>query len=217
MKKGYALRFSIVLLALLLAFLPGMAGAEEAGEKTFTMLPEEEAIPPVGDDDSQTLFAGYVRSLFYGEERQARSSESAGGRLTGNDAVLYAELKREILAVAAGTRSSTVIEISPAVFGVEGNDWTAEQLGVSAIVVNGSVSDEAVQAVYDKFATNYSLVLEALLRDCSYEMFWYDKTQSARRTLFNITAVEEKGVVRIGWAGVFTYRLPVSAAYSARS
>ena len=215
MKKNDPLRFAIVLLALLLAILPGMAGAEEAGAKTYTFMPEIEEIPFVGDDDSQELFAGYVRSLFYGKDRQARSSESAGSQLTGNDAILYAALKPEILAVTAGTRSSTLIEISPTVFGVEGNNWTAEELGVSAIVVNGYVSDEAVQAVYGKFATDYGLVLEALLRDCSYEMFWYDKNQAAQRTLFNITAVEENGVIRIGWTGVFTYRLPVSQAYAA--
>ncbi len=215
MKKSYALRIGSILLALLLAILPGMAGAEEAKEKTYTMPPKEEALAPVGGDDSQALFAAYVRSLFFGEERLARSSESAGSQLTGNDAVLYAELKREILAILSGTRSSTVIEISPTVFNVEGTEWTAQELGIDAIAVDGYVTDEAVQAVYAKFATDFSLVLEALLRDCSYEMFWYDKTQSARRTLFNINAVEEDGVVRIGWKGVFTYRLPVSAAYAA--
>ena len=211
MKNRFLARIWVLLLALLLAILPYTACAGEGeivwqGEETFL---------PAWDGDSQSLFAGYVHSLFYGTEKQSRSSATAGSLLTGNNAVLYNEIKPYILELADGTRSSTEITYSPAIFGVEGNYWTAEELGIEAIVSGGMITNEAAQAIQNKFHTDFDLVLEALLRDCAYEMFWYDKTQSTIRTTFNFRAISSGGVIRMGWEGVYTLKFPVSEEYAA--
>ena len=213
MKRNGLQLTGIFLLALLLAVLPALAGAEET---RIVEQGEEESFFPKVREEPETLFAGYVHSLFYGEEMRSRSADLAGLQLTGNDAILYEELKPSILAIANGELSSTVITYSPEIFGVEGNDWTAEELGVEAIVVNGRVSDEAIQAIDAMFYTNFDAVLEALLRDCAYEMFWYDKTQSTRMTTFDYQATAESdGIWRLGWSGVVTVRFPVCGEYAA--
>ena len=212
MKQHYSWLAGILALALLLAILPGMAGAEET---RIIERGEEQSFFPAVKAEPESLFAGYVNALFQGTAKQTRAVNLAGAQLTGNDAILYNELKRSILALANGDLSSTVITYSPEIFG-KGNDWTAEELGVEAILVNGKLSNEAKQAINAMFHINFDDVLEALLRDCAYEMFWYDKSMPSRTTSFNYQIMTDSdGTEYLGWRGVVTVRLPVCEEYAA--
>lgn len=210
MKRKDLRLIGILTLALLLAAFSGMACAEE----TWVIEQEEELFFPTVKGEPEALFAGYVDALFNGAGSQTHSANYAGAQLTGNDAILYGELKRSVMEIANGDRSSTVITYSPDIFGVEGNDWTAEELGVEAIVKDGKLTEEAKQAVRDRVGANYDRVLKALLRDCAYEMFWYDKTNGLGLKSYYFSYGTMNGEYFVGWRGDCTVRFPVCEEYA---
>jgi len=99
----------------------------------------------------------------------------AGDSLTGNDRAIYDFLKDHIVRVANGEESLTVFELPLTELGLAG-PWTAEDLGVPALVVDGGIPDNVVAAMQQKLAHNERWILEALICDYPYEMFWHDKT-----------------------------------------
>ncbi len=105
---------------------------------------------PRGTYDNDALFAGYVDMLFGKTDTLGLQSNGwVGDRLTGASAKAYDYLLGQIKKVAAGKRSSTEFVIPSSVLS----------------------ESEAVDAYYE-FAT----IVDALLVDCPYHLFWYDKT-----------------------------------------
>ena len=104
------------------------------------------------------------------------ASASAGRSvLTDKEKIVYNYLKENIEAVAAGTKSSTVFALdSKALQEWEKHGikitWTNEDFGAKTI------SD--VSLVYDAFFAQFDLsrIVEALLQDCPYSLYWFDKT-----------------------------------------
>lgn len=78
---------------------------------------------------------------------------TADSYLTEDEKVVYDFLKGEIKKVAAGTLASTEFKIDDVSISYTGNP------------------DDAVNAKY-----NLSKILDCLLNDCPYELYWYDKT-----------------------------------------
>ena len=104
-----------------------------------------------------------------------RAPKNVGGNLSGYSSILYQEHKSVISQIAAGQRESTVISI-PAETLLDGKIiWTAEELGVDPLVVDGAINSTPIfNSLYVKIGIRS--VLTALLLDCPYEMYWYDKT-----------------------------------------
>ena len=111
---------------------------------------------------------------------------SAGQKLSGYDLVAYTELKRQIEEVAAGTLSSTVFSVSMDAAGLTDQVWTAEDLGVDAIVVDGSVNDESVNKLRTILEIDHGKVVNALLADLPYDFYWFDKKQGWEYTGFSL-------------------------------
>lgn len=129
--------------------------------------------------DSDLLFKGYMDNLYGVSEgnntAKKKLPESSGRKeLDAVNQVIYDELKDYIFEVASGERSSTVFTLS-----------TADILKKAKVGV-----------------VEYDLrrLMDALLTDYPYEMFWYDKTKGVNVSS-NILKLE------------FTF--PVSANYSA--
>ena len=128
-----------------------------------------------------------------------RAPKNVGGNLSGYSSILYQEHKSVIGQIAAGQRESTVISI-PAETLLDGKViWTAEELGVDPLVVDGAINSTPIfNSLYTKIGIRS--VLTALLLDCPYEMYWYDKTIGIKYqfdtgliTVNNQTAVKVKG------------------------
>ena len=100
---------------------------------------------PGGAADNDVLFAGYVDMLF---GRLPQRNGYIGKTLTGVKKKLFDYLLAEIKKIAAGKRSSTMIDIPVSV--IPESQW-----------------EEAFYAVND--------VINALLADCPYYLYWYDK------------------------------------------
>ena len=139
-----------------------------------TFIPNPDALPENGE-----LIAGYIQKRFdeviydgittYG--RQA-GDYLAAGSLEG---LAYNELKPALEKIASGDTGSTVISLSETF--LTGLRWSAEELGC-VLLQGGSVTAEAKSAVWAKLneALDFDRLLSALLADCPYELYWYDKT-----------------------------------------
>ena len=134
-----------------------------------------------GDTDGQSsddLFAAYVDKAFGGADtaKKFRGGGYAGARLTGANRAIYNYIAAEIPAIASGERASTTFEIDAEEIGVK-KKWTAQDLGVDAIFVNGDIPDEIIDT-FENATMQYSIpaVNKALLSDYPFHMYWYDKT-----------------------------------------
>jgi len=137
------------------ADVSGEGADEPALTKTsFTVAPDP-GLP--GNDE---LFAAYAESVLYGYS-VATFGTAAREELIGDEVVLYDALVPFIKDIAAGNRASAVI-----VVGQEVSD------GETIYPVDAEATFESAEFAYE----SSSRVLNALLADYPYEMYWYDKT-----------------------------------------
>lgn len=193
-------------------FLLGVCAAAE--EQVFTV--EQTAGSHAGGPDGDLLFTYLLRQAgSAGGPRRAKASGGAGSRLSGTERQIYDILKAGIADVAAGRRTSTVFKILPEDLGLEGKMWTAEELGVSSIGSNGSISGDAADAL---IAQLYDLdrLTDALQSDCPYELYWHDKTSANAVSVSTGYTVNGSGGVytEIGLTQItFTYKVAGEYAY----
>ncbi len=176
-------------LALVLTLFPSAAIAAESGAAPDSMgiergYREEHVSVPDAEDlpSNDELFAGYVDSLFHtGISEDFQSFRVlAGDRLTGVNKTLYDKLKDFVTQIAA-KGGSTKEEFTPTELGIGKATYTNTDLGISGnLLVNGTdgkltLTDEAMSAVLGKMFDD-SAVVNALMVDCPYELYWFDKT-----------------------------------------
>ena len=110
------------------------------------VVPEEK-----GGESPDDLFADYVEKSFNGELSKSslkkRGAKSAGSNLSGIDRAIYNNISACLPQIAAGERASTVFEISVDELGLEKTAWTAEELGIDGIIVEGESTQAALDAV----------------------------------------------------------------------
>ncbi|MBR5704566.1 MAG: hypothetical protein IKX21_01185, partial [Deltaproteobacteria bacterium] len=118
---------------------------------------------------------GYVNGLMY-PDRASRAVRNMGARLTGSEARAYQKLKAMIPDIAAGRRASTAQELALEEI-LEKTEITAQELGVSALFVNGAITEEAVKAIQEAVEIDIYILIDALVEDMPYELYWFDKTK----------------------------------------
>ena len=155
------------------AWATGAAKGTVAAESARTVV----SAPGMERED---LFYGYLLQRAGVSDRVSLMAD-AGSKLNAKDKELYDWLKVFVAKVADGEETSAVYTVTYDDFPLI---WTKEDLGVSAIyqVSNRrlSLTDECRTAVVEKFSGcfDYDLtaVMRALLADCPYDMYWFDKT-----------------------------------------
>ena len=100
---------------------------------------------------------------------------SAGSSLTGLEKTIYDRLSAQILKISTGECVEPTVSFTLKELGLDGA-WTAQDLGVSSLFQGNSFSQAAVDAVYDKLDFDSGLVVDALLADYPFDLFWFDKT-----------------------------------------
>ncbi len=136
-----------------------------------------------GGISNDAALEGFINRAFgigSGSRRGVKKAPQATRRSTlyGQDAVVYDLLYQCISEVAAGDRESTVFKI-PVAFVLEDQyqtAYTAADLGVEAVVVDNAITEDAKNAMVGMFEYDFSLIMDALLADCPYELYWFDKT-----------------------------------------
>lgn len=181
---------SLLTAALLLSLFPTAALADEDGpdasaEGVVETVAEEQAVvdPELLEmlPSNDELFSAYVDLAFAGEDADVPSifgvGDPAYNRLGEKEKEIYTFLKGKIQDVA-GNGGSTVFDITEC-FKTE---WTSADInGQSVSSLNGntySVSEAVTQAIKEEFDFDFDAVVSALLLDCPYELYWYNKTKT---------------------------------------
>lgn len=163
------IRFFALILALVLIFpLAAYAAQTEEGEQIIT---DTQIIIPDSDlPDSEVLYGGYLEQIFYDYGGVSFYSRLARDQLNTLGQKLYDTLKAEIQKIAAGERESTVVTLTSTQFA----EWGAQMMFYS------ENQHEACDLFMNQFG--FQNVLAALLHDCPYELYWYDKVSGIRQS-----------------------------------
>jgi len=138
-------------------------------------------------DSPAELMKAYVQQRFDEAlpSHKKNLRRSAAEYLTGNDLNAFNCLKELVGQVAKGDLSNTVFSIPLSDITPDAGPWTAEDLGVDALVVDGSLNPAALDAISDKVRFDFHKVIDALLADCPYELYWYNKTKGCTYKAFD--------------------------------
>ena len=167
----------IAVFLMLFVLSPAVMSAQASGEEI-----KEETVDHVVIEDEQTAdpAEGYIFQELYKKKKTGSRliSRLVGSSLTGTDRKLYDNLKQGITSVAAGEQTSTVF-IVPLETIYPVLSFTSEDLGVEQLSVDGVVTPEAESAAREKIKSYHSaVIISALLADCPYELYWYNKSVS---------------------------------------
>lgn len=167
----------VVMIAMMLVCL---AASAVTAEETITATTEPVTVSVKGGLTNEEAAEGYIRNLFQiPTETKGRNLRgvSAGSLLKGKEAIVYSILKEKIEEVARGEQPNTVFSIPVKSIYTENTHYTAEDLGLTILVENNDITDEALNAFYEKISIDYKKVMDALLFDCPYDLYWFDKTE----------------------------------------
>ena len=87
----------------------------------------------------------------------------------------YDRLRECVTDVADGKLNSTVFSVTMEDLGYQDQLFSAEELGIDAVVSNGYITTEAQKAANELINCDRSWVMYKLQADCPYELFWFDK------------------------------------------
>ncbi len=186
----------------------------DSGPVPITLNPpkfEDVQIVPDADEfpDSDELFAGYVESVMYGDDGAALFSTVAGNNLEGLMKTFYDALVPEFEKIANGTRTNTQItipyEIRPTEAGLSSNTIT-----------NQADLDKFYAYLNAQFDMDWDLFLSAILADCPYDLYWFDKTvgYGIKPTGEMIWGGQEGYFPVNGYRGTYTFSFTVAQAYA---
>ena len=174
-------------------------------DELLTGFLEKELKEQINENNSQSagpLMRSTKRSALMGAVPR-----SQGMNLTGNDLVAYNFLKGEIEKVASGATASTVFTMPLSLMNDGVLSYKATDLGYTTV-------SDAVATFQKKYIFDLNKVLNALLADCPYSLYWFDKTQysSVKRSGFGIANDAES--LWIDPKATMTVSFMVSADYS---
>lgn len=176
MKNRTKLVSLLLALALLLAMLPATVLAESPQENPPPVTGEYEvvitdcALPDYDDYTEAELLEGYLYSISGLYEDNSSSFLAPRPALPGELSSVYNEVKTMVKQVADGTRASTIFEI-PGTWAKTKSEWGFSGEGISA----GTLTAEASAAI--KAAFNLDALMQRMLSEMPYELYWFDKTE----------------------------------------
>ena len=160
---------------------------EKEDKKTENKETEEEEITETitldnivaGDsNDNEELLNKYAEQLIENElPRRAamKAAKNVGSNLKGINRTIYNTLRAGIEQTAEGSRTSTKYAVDLSSFGLQ---YDASELGYTSIT--DSNKDAATSKAITKSGMKLMQVLEALLADCPYELYWFDKVTGVK-------------------------------------
>ena len=174
-----------------------------------------------GEPDNDELFKQFAESKLYKQNTRRALYASSGSRLTGYNKIIYDSLKPRLKQVAEGKMTSTVFVVSLIELGLEGEEFTAEQLGLSSLIEtidgNNYVSNDAYKAMFQRLNLSIGDLHNALLADLAFELYWYDKTVIAAISM-TPPEVKARYYSKDGWKAYYsapiTVRFKVAKSYA---
>lgn len=176
MKNRTKLVSLLLALALLLAMLPATVLAESPQENPPPVTGEYEvvitgcALPDYDDYTEAELLEGYLYSIS-GLYDGAAAFHAPRKPLPVETQQIYDKLKTLVKEVAAGELDSTKFSLPSLSWTKTKDDW-----GITGdAIVDGSLTNQAKDAI-GKFI-NSNLLLQRMLSEMPFEMYWFDKTK----------------------------------------
>lgn len=172
-------------------------GSSESGfGQTEMIVPEPEAVRITGGaDDEKQLLGEFVEketsdqvALNSGE--QVRIKSVRGDRLRGNTKKYYEALVAGISRIAEGSQTEAVVTVDLRDLMGGRLSFSAADLGVNSLWVEGKFSPLAQQAFEEKFRCDIKPLYNALLYDLPYKFYWHDKTVNSGAMLFNVVSAK---------------------------
>ena len=215
---------AVILLFVLVVSISVFASAEQNPKRINTETDTSHQSvawqPPVqrwsesGTVDADASFAEYAKGLFY--RRRVSFRSVSPNHLTGLSRTVYQALRAMVSEVADGQRTSTVFELPFDDLGVD-HIFTAEDLSVTTITQDGEITQNAISAVDKKMAINLHGIINLLMGDAPYEMYWFDKTVDTEFETGEYIAYydEDRQAEVLEVKGGFTFRMAVASAYAA--
>ena len=207
-------RWSFLLTVVILCSLLGQyASPLSILAKENTQIVDAESVIWNGGDlpDTDELFAGYVtQEMYAGTKKEIAPFANFGEqRLTGINKTLYQKLKASFEKVANGEESSTIFEIPVSDLEIQ-TTWTAEELGITTEEkIKDAVNNKLSEQGYD-----YNVLLDCLLADCPYDLYWYDKTEGTRISSGSYSySISGGKVTNVSLTGVFQFSMTVVQEY----
>ena len=130
--------------------------------------------------DGEEAFAAYVNEKFYGKKtaggarKLKAKAATRRSQLSAINQEIYDQLSTAAAEIAEGDRDSAIVTVT--LSDEYTAAYTAEQLGIDAIVEGGNISDVATAALDETLGLDLDALLSALLADHPYEFYWYDKS-----------------------------------------
>ncbi|MBQ9790175.1 MAG: hypothetical protein IJW24_01090, partial [Clostridia bacterium] len=156
-------------LCVVIAFLFGASGMRV----NFSQFSSSSAAECVTESENDKLFDAYAESVLFEENFSNRPrTVAAKSQLSGVSLKLFEALESLILSLASGSRSDASITFDKTTLESWGAklSWTKGELGLSKI----EHVDEVTPSFYAQFGI--SNVIEALMSDHPFELYWFDKT-----------------------------------------
>ncbi|MBR5380918.1 MAG: hypothetical protein IK140_10390 [Clostridia bacterium] len=164
-------------------------GEEPEPEIVFATGPVSESLAPIGGADNDALFEQYIRRNLPGlggGVKLRSASPSAVSQLNENTQKLCNALIPMLQAVAEGNRTSTEFTITAEQMDLVRKYKAVDLVEDTSTVYNPdthhwSITSEALTNLLAQYGFQFDLVIRALLADCPYTLYWYDKTTSTYR------------------------------------
>ncbi len=142
---------------------------EDEESETLLELSDGTYVPGAGAlADSDELFGEYVEQVFYGDNGISTLANYGSKILDEQSLDIYDQLKAAVVKIAEGSMTSTVVDVD-----VEGLRWTLGELGVDS---TGKVKETVEEEIDEAIKARIETILDCLLVDCPYELYWFDKT-----------------------------------------
>ena len=176
------------------------AGMSESAEETIGN------VTTSGGMDNDALFEAWMNQVLPGRASLRRNASARSGRasLSGLNRKLYDALVPMIREVAQGKRTSTMLKVDDVAAGLSDSWWTAEQLGVSL-----DDKDLLGMTLLAKEGFDQRRIMQALLADCPYDLYWFDKVTGGMRWSYVI--MKQGGKARLS---SMTAKIAVAVDYS---
>lgn len=223
MQKSFGMNGKALLLLCIILGMLSMTCGFSAAEEQEEMILELAEITEIGKGETSIAgdpAEGYILKKMYPKKQgMLRVQRPSGSRLEGAEGYLYRQLLPLITDVAAGKRGEAVFQFRADEI-YEKTVYTAEELGVESILItsNGTTGFRrgAVDAI-NRIVTgafNQKKILNCLMADCPYEMYWYDKTVGNLLQYPEVVKGEnENGEDTLEITGTVTFNMAVSLEY----
>ena len=182
---------------------------------------ESELLEELPDNDE--LLAGYFEQQLYDIPSGGISTFGTLGAQKLTKSVsknIYNILKSKVQMIAEGKLDSTEILIDQNELEIGNQSWTSSELGLENVpLINGEeISPEAKAEVnkelQELLLSEGNQIINYLLADCPYELYWYDKTDKGNSIIrFGADAEVSGDTVKVSKIRVL-FMLGVSANYS---